>query len=114
VDIWHKHEKGNVVPDALNQKHQPKVVYMGDIEFQKEVWLANHYDEFIKEIKQNIKKGIKSHFHLWDGLLCYKENRLYVLKGKFRDVLLRECHDGPLVGHGGAKCTITFFKKTYY
>jgi hypothetical protein len=29
-------------------------------------------------------------------------------------VLLKECHDGPLVGHGGAKHTITFFKKSYY
>jgi hypothetical protein len=29
----------------------------------------NHCDECAKEIKQNNKKGIKSHFHLWDGLL---------------------------------------------
>jgi hypothetical protein len=31
-----------------------------------------------------------------------------------RDVLLKECHDGLLTGHGGAKCTITIFKKSYY
>jgi hypothetical protein len=67
-----------------------------------------------KEIKKNIKKGIKSHFHLQDELLWYKQNRLYVSKGKLRDVLLKECHDGPLVGHGGAKCTTTFLKKSYY
>jgi len=29
-------------------------------------------------------------------------------------VLLKECHDGPLAGHGGAKRTTTFFKKSYY
>jgi hypothetical protein len=29
-------------------------------------------------------------------------------------VLLKECHDGPLVGHGGAKRTVTFLKKSYY
>jgi len=29
-------------------------------------------------------------------------------------VLLKECHDGPFVGHGGVKCTITFLKKSYY
>jgi len=29
-------------------------------------------------------------------------------------VLLKECHDGPLAGHGGAKCTTTFLKKLYY
>ncbi len=29
-------------------------------------------------------------------------------------MLLKDCHDGPLVDHGGAKCTITFLKKSYY
>ncbi len=29
-------------------------------------------------------------------------------------MLLKECHDGPLVGHGGAKHTTTFLKKSYY
>jgi hypothetical protein len=29
-------------------------------------------------------------------------------------VLSTECHDGPLMNHGGAKRTITLFKKTYY
>ncbi len=86
---------------------------MGETKFQKEVRLTSRCDEFAKEIKQNIKKGIKSHFHLQDGLLKYKQNQL-VPKGKLRDVLLKKCHDGPLVGHGGAKHTITLLKKTYY
>ncbi len=46
--------------------------------------------------------------------MWYKQNLIYVLKGKFKDVLLKECHDGPFVGHGGAKLTITLLKKTYY
>ncbi len=29
-------------------------------------------------------------------------------------MLLKECHDGPLAGHGGAKRTTTFLKKSYY
>jgi hypothetical protein len=37
---------------------------MGEKKLQKEIWLMNRRDEFAKEIKQNIKKGIKSHFHL--------------------------------------------------
>ncbi len=64
-------------------------------------------------MKQNIQKGIKSHFHLQNGLLWYKQNRLYVSKGRLRDVLLKECHDGPLANHGGTKRTITFLKKSY-
>ncbi len=31
-----------------------------------------------------------------------------------RDTLLKECHDGPLAGHGGAKRTTIFLKKSYY
>jgi hypothetical protein len=46
--------------------------------------------------------------------LWYKKNWLYVLEGRFRDVLLKECHDGPFAGHGGAKLTTTFLKKSYY
>jgi hypothetical protein len=103
-----------VVLDALNQKHQLKVVYVGETELQKEVRLTSYCDEFAKEIKQNIQKGIKSHFHLRDGLLWYKQNRLYVQKGRLRDVLLKECHDGPFAGHGGVKHTTTFLKKSYY
>jgi hypothetical protein len=114
VDIRHKPRKENVVFDALGRKHQLKVVYVEETEFQKEVRLASYRDGLAKEIKQNIQKGIKSHFHLRDGLLWYKQNRLYVPKRRFRDVLLKECHDGPLVGHGGAKCTTTFLKKSYY
>jgi hypothetical protein len=29
-------------------------------------------------------------------------------------MLLKECHDGPFAGHGGAKRTTTFLKKSYY
>ncbi len=114
VDIRHKPGTKNMVLDALCGKHQLKVVYVGEIELQKEIRLMNHHDEFAKEMKQNIQKGIKSHFHLRNGLLWYKQNRLYVSKGGLRDVLLKECHDGPLAGHGGAKHTTTFLKKSYY
>jgi hypothetical protein len=37
---------------------------MGETKLQKEVQLVSHHDNFAKEMKQNIKKGIKSHFHL--------------------------------------------------
>jgi hypothetical protein len=69
VDIQYKHGKENVVPDVLSRKHQLKVVYMREIELQKEVEVASHHDGLAKEIKKNIQKGIKSHFHLRDGLL---------------------------------------------
>ncbi len=114
VDIRHKPRKENVVLDALIRKHQLKVVYVGETELQKEVRLASYRDEFTKEMMQNIQNGAKSHFHLQNGLLWYKQNRLYVLEGKIKDIILKECHDGPLAGHGGAKRTKMFLKKSYY
>ncbi len=114
VDIRHKPGKENVVPNPLSWKHQLKVVYVGEIEFQKEVQLASRHDEFTKEVRQNIQNGIKSHFHLQNGLLWYKQNRLYVPEGKMKDTILKECHDGSLAGHGGAERTTTVLKKSYY
>ncbi len=114
VDIRHKPGKENIVPDALSRKHQLRVVYVGESELQKEVRLASRQDAFAKETRQSIQNGAKSHFHLRNGLLWYKQNRLYVPEGKMRDTLLKECHDGPLAGHGGAKRTTTFLKKSYY
>ncbi len=114
MDIRHKPGKENVVSDALSRKHQLKVVYVGETKFDNEVRFGNCRDEFAKERKQDIQKGTKSHFHLQNGLLWYKQNRLYVLKRRLKDVLLKECHDGPPVGHGGAKRATTLFKKSYY
>ncbi len=114
VDIRHKPRKENVVLDALNRKHQLKVMYVGETKLQKEVRLGSRRSEFAKEVKQNIQKGIKSHFHLRNGLLWYKQNRLYVLERRLKEVLLKECHDGPLASHGGVKRTTTFLKKSYY
>ncbi len=93
------------MPNALSQKHQLKVVYVGETKLQKEVRLANCHDEFAKEVRQNIQNGVKSRFHLQNGLLWYKQNRFYVSKGTMRDVILKECHDGLLVSHDGAKRT---------
>ncbi len=111
VDIQHKPGKENIVPNALSRKHQLRVVYVGELELQKEVRLTSCRDAIAKEVRQSIQNGAKSHFHLRNGLLWYKQNQLYVPEGKLRDTLLRECHDGPLAGHGGAKRTITFFKE---
>ncbi len=74
VDIRHKHGKENIVFNALSRKHQLKVVYVGETKLQKEVQLASRQDEFAKEVRQNIQSGAKSHFHLRNGLVWYKQN----------------------------------------
>jgi hypothetical protein len=114
VDIQHKLGKENVVFDVLGRKHQFEVMCVGETKLQKEVRLATCRDKFAKEVRQNIQNRAKSHFHLQNGLLWYKQSWLYVPEGRIKDVLLKECHDGPLVGHGGVKRTTTFLKKSYY
>jgi hypothetical protein len=89
-------------------------MYVGETELQKEVRLASRRDQFAKEVKQNIQNGAKSYFQIRNGLLWYKQNRLYVLEGRMRDVLLNKCHDGSFAGHGGVKRTTIFLKKSYY
>jgi hypothetical protein len=43
---------------------------VGETKLQKEARLTSCGDDkFAKEMKQNIQKGIKSHFHLQNGLL---------------------------------------------
>jgi hypothetical protein len=74
VDIRHKLGKENIVPDALSRKHQFRVVYVGESELRKEVRLASRWDAFAKEVRQSIQNGAKSHFHLRNGLLWYKQN----------------------------------------
>jgi uncharacterized DUF497 family protein len=73
VDIRHKPEKENIVFDALSRKHQLKVMYVREMELQKEVRLVSHRDAFAKEVRQNIQNGANSHFHLQNGLLWYKQ-----------------------------------------
>jgi hypothetical protein len=60
VDIRHKPGKENIVPDALNQKHQLRMVCVGELELQKEIRLASCRDAFAKEARQNIQNGAKS------------------------------------------------------
>jgi len=74
VDIRHKPGKENIVPDALSRKHQLRMVCVGELELQKEVRLASRRDAFAKEARQSIQNGAKSHFHLRNGLLWYKQN----------------------------------------
>ncbi len=71
MDIQHKPGKENVVPDVLSRKHQLNVVYVGEIELQKEVRLGSRRDEFAKERKcrnPTLKQvgGWDSHSQKWE------------------------------------------------
>ncbi len=49
VNIQHKHGKENVVPNALNQKHQIRLVYVGESK-QKNIQEASQCDKLAKQM----------------------------------------------------------------
>jgi len=51
VNIQHKPGKEIIMLDALSQKHQFRMVYVGEMELQKEVRLASCRDAFAKEVR---------------------------------------------------------------
>jgi hypothetical protein len=51
VDIRHKPIKEIIMLDGLSQKHQLRMVYVGETELQKEVRLVSRRDAFAKEVR---------------------------------------------------------------
>ena len=49
-----------------------------------------------------------------DGLLKYKQSRVYVPQGKLRLLVLKEEHNSPIAAHRGEKTTIAAVSKRYY
>jgi hypothetical protein len=49
-----------------------------------------------------------------NGLIYYKQNRLYLPEGKLRREMMREYHDSPLAGHRNDKVTTSELSKKYY
>ena len=66
------------------------------------------------------KKGLSSKFPRLkivkrvNGLLYYKQRRVYVPEGELRTRLMREFHDTPSAGHCGVFITIKKLSKEYY
>jgi hypothetical protein len=63
VNIQHKHGKENVVLDTLNQKHQIRLVYVGESK-HKNIQEASQCDKLAKQMMGDLWKGVKLHFQL--------------------------------------------------
>jgi hypothetical protein len=75
--------------------------YVNDPEAQ--VFLGElHKGKALKEIK------------LVDGLLKYKQSRVYVPQGKLKLLIVEEEHDNPIAGHRGEKTIIAAVSRRYY
>ncbi|KAE8719660.1 Detected protein of unknown function [Hibiscus syriacus] len=95
-------EKGkeNVVADALSRRYVLLNTLNSKLlgfSFLKDCYANDH--DFGEKYK-SCEKGAVEKFYRHDGYL-FKEERLCIPQGSFREVLIREAHEGGLMGHFG-------------
>ena len=115
VDLIHKPERDNVVPDALSRRQELRIIFTGESSLMRKIREAYQDDEESKKTLDTLRLGKKlEHFRLERGVVWFKQKRMLVPKGKLRLALLKECHDGSGTGHRGVKPTLAELVKNYY
>ena len=124
VDLIHKPGRDNVVPNALSRREEfhtmstiqaLRLMYKGEGNLQRKIREGYLKDPEAQRLLGELRKGkALKEVKLVDGLLKYKQSRVYVPQGKLRLLVLKEEHDSPIAGHRGEKTTIAAVSKRYY
>ena len=124
VDLIHKPGCDNVVPDVLSRWEEfhamsmtqaLRLMYKGERNLK---WKIR--EEYLKDLEAQrllgeLRKGkALRKDKLVDGLLKYKQSRVYVPQSKLRLLVLKEKHNSPIAAHRGEKTTIATVSKRYY
>jgi len=103
--IKYKKEKSNVVVDALSRRHnlfsklEPQILgfdHMGEMYDQ---------DGFFSSIFASCQKKARGGYYVSKGYL-FREGKLCVPQGSQRKLLIKESHEGGLMGHFGVDKTL--------
>jgi len=80
-------------------------------------WIRKAYmkDPETQKFLSDLRRGKKvKRIQLHEGLIKFKQTRVYVPSGKLRLTVLKGEHNNPLVGHRGEKSTICSISKRFY
>jgi len=111
--IKHKQGKINVVADALSRRYTLLNIF--DVQFLG----FDHIKEVYKDdldfslIYQECSKGGHKDFFIHDGFLS-KGKRLCVSHGSLRQSLVREAHEGWIMGHFGVAKTLDTLHEHFF
>ena len=90
VDLIHKPERDNVVPDTLNRRQELRIIFTGESLLMRKIREGYQDDEESKKTLDTLRLGKKlEHFRLERGVVWFKQKRMLVSKGKLRLVLLK-------------------------
>jgi hypothetical protein len=120
-DIKHIKEKENKVVDVLSRRvhlMHATAVSMHQTDLKSRILDDLVTDQHYLQVKENLQQGnvqqkIKEYEIKEDRLLMHK-NRIYVPSGELRNLVVKEVHDVPYVGHPSYHKTITAVRSQFF
>lgn len=100
-----KKGKTNVVADALSRRHTLFCSLGAQILGFDNIRDLYALDEHFSPIYESCGKKAQDGFYLVEGYL-FKEGKLCILQGSIRKLLVKESHEGGLMGHFGIDKTL--------
>jgi hypothetical protein len=121
-DIKHIKGKENKFVDALSRRvhlMHATTVSMHQSDLKRRILDGLVTDQHYLQVKENLQQGIAQHkikeYEIKEDGLLMHENRIYVpSSGELRNVVLKEMHDIPYVGHPGYKNMITAVRSQFF
>ena len=119
-EIIHRAGTSNVVPDALSRIPGGALSavftdFTSVEQIRQEILDAAALDAKYCQIKQLVESGAARDFSLKDGLLVFRQQRVYIPRYEsLRTKLLYEAHDAPISGHLGRERTYERLARHFY
>jgi len=111
--IKYKKGKANVVANALSRRYTLLAKLGSQILGFDNICELHIYDPFFAIIYHDCLIKSQGGFYLSNGYL-FKEDRICIPLGSHRKLLIKEMHDGGLMGHFGVAKTLVMLKEKFF